>query len=326
MLVITPGEPAGVGPDIVLRLFQEAREQPVLVIADPGLLQARADVLRVAMRFETYEQAEDRVSLDAGTMTVMPTSISGSKLPGRLDPDNVAGVMRALDRAISGCLHGEFAGLVTGPMQKSVVNDAGLSFTGHTEYLAERSGIEDVVMLLANAKMRVALATTHVPLKDVSGVLTMELLVRRLRILESDLRLRFQIKNPRILVAGLNPHAGEGGHLGREEIEVIEPACALLRAEGMDLVGPLPADTIFTDRHLGNSDAVLAMFHDQGLPVLKYSGFGEAVNITLGLPFVRTSVDHGTALDVAGSGLVDCSSMRQALAMAGWLIRSREST
>ncbi|MDG2277000.1 MAG: 4-hydroxythreonine-4-phosphate dehydrogenase PdxA [Pseudomonadales bacterium] len=326
MLVITPGEPGGVGPDIALRLFQEAREQPVLVIADPELLQARADALRVAMSFETYEQAQDRVSLDAGTMTVMPTYISGSKLPGRLDPDNVAGVMRALDRAISGCLDGEFAGLVTGPMQKSVVNDAGLSFTGHTEYLAERSGIEDVVMLLANTKMRVALATTHVPLKDVSGVLTMELLVRRLRILESDLRLRFQIRNPRILVAGLNPHAGEGGHLGREEIEVIEPACAVLRAEGMDLVGPLPADTIFTDRHLGNCDAVLAMFHDQGLPVLKYSGFGEAVNITLGLPFVRTSVDHGTALDVAGSGLVDCSSMRQALAMAGWLIRSREST
>ncbi|NKC00857.1 MAG: 4-hydroxythreonine-4-phosphate dehydrogenase PdxA [Pseudomonadales bacterium] len=324
MLVITPGEPGGVGPDIALRLFALARQQPALVIADPELLRARADMLGLAMNFEIYQN--NRASLDAGVMTILPCPIAGSCVPGLLDTKNVVGVMKALDRAIDGCLDGEFSGLVTGPMQKSVVNDAGVTFTGHTEYLAERSGTEDVVMLLANSKMKVALATTHLALKDVPAALTSELLTRRLRILASDLRERFQLPNPTIVVAGLNPHAGENGHLGMEEIEVIEPACDALRAEGMNIVGPLPADTLFTKRHLEGCDAVMAMFHDQGLPVLKYSGFGEAVNITLGLPFVRTSVDHGTAIDIAGTGVVDCSSMQAAIAMAGKLTRSNESS
>jgi 4-hydroxythreonine-4-phosphate dehydrogenase len=324
MLALTPGEPGGVGADIALRIFASARELPVLVLADLDLLQARAEVLGIAMKFETY--LGHSAAVDAGVMTVLPCAINGSKAPGHLDKKNVAGVMAALDRAIEGCLSGEFAGLVTGPMQKSVVIEAGVPFTGHTEYLAQKTGVVDVVMLLVNSKMRVALATTHLPLKEVPDALTRDLLVRRLGILVTDLRKKFGIEHPRVLVAGLNPHAGESGHLGDEEIKVIAPVCDELRAQGMDIVGPLPADTLFTAKHIKNSDAVMAMFHDQGLPVLKYSGFGEAVNITLGLPFVRTSVDHGTALDVAGTGNVDCSSMQQALTMAGLMATSHEST
>ena len=232
--------------------------------------------------------------------------------------------MAALDAAIAGCMRGDYSALLTGPIQKSVVNDAGIAFSGHTEYLAEKSGVEDVVMLLMTDAMRVALATTHLPLAQVSNALTQPLLERRLHILNNTLRQQFAVAQPRILVAGLNPHAGEGGHLGSEEINVIQPVCEHLRSQGMDLVGPLPADTLFTPKYLQHADAVMSMFHDQGLPVLKYSGFGQAVNVTLGLPFIRTSVDHGTALDIAGSGDADLGSFLAALTVASELITNKE--
>jgi 4-hydroxythreonine-4-phosphate dehydrogenase len=235
-------------------------------------------------------------------------------------------VLRTLERAADGCLAGEFDALVTGPVHKSVINDAGIPFSGHTEFLAARCGGAHPVMLLAADSLRVALATTHLPLAEVSRAITRERLQRVLRILDHDLRARFGLPQPRILVCGLNPHAGEGGHLGREEIDVIGPALESLRAEGLELVGPLPADTLFTPRHLQHADAVLAMYHDQGLPVLKYAGFGHAVNITLGLPIVRTSVDHGTALELAGNGRAETGSLQAALELAANIVqRSRES-
>jgi 4-hydroxythreonine-4-phosphate dehydrogenase len=225
-------------------------------------------------------------------------------------------VLNTLQLAAKGCMRGEFDALVTGPLQKSVINDAGISFTGHTEYLADLSNCPRVVMMLATDTLRVALATTHLPLRDVSTQITRELLTEVLQILQHDLQTKFNIAHPRIIVCGLNPHAGEGGHLGSEEIEIIEPALESLRDKGLNLIGPLPADTAFVPRNLEQADAVLAMYHDQGLPVLKHSGFGRAVNITLGLPFIRTSVDHGTALDLAGSGKIDTGSLQQALKMA----------
>ncbi len=237
-------------------------------------------------------------------------------LPGRLNRANAARVVDSLKIAADGCLSGRFAGMVTGPVQKSVINDAGIPFSGHTEFLRDVSGARDVLMLLVAGGLRVALATTHLPLKDVADAITAELLDSKLVLLLDGLRQGFGIDRPRVLVTGLNPHAGEGGHLGREEIDVIEPVCRQLRAVGADVVGPLPADTAFTARGMAGADAVLAMYHDQGLPVLKHAGFGTAVNVTLGLPFVRTSVDHGTALDIAGSGRADTGSLAAALALA----------
>jgi len=263
-------------------------------------------------------------SLLPGHLTVLHTPLANTVIPGLLDTANVPGVMAALDAAIAGCMRGDYSALLTGPIQKSVVNDAGIAFSGHTEYLAEKSGVEDVVMLLMTDAMRVALATTHLPLAQVSNALTQPLLERRLHILNNTLRQQFAVAQPRILVAGLNPHAGEGGHLGSEEINVIQPVCEHLRSQGMDLVGPLPADTLFTPKYLQHADAVMSMFHDQGLPVLKYSGFGQAVNVTLGLPFIRTSVDHGTALDIAGSGDADLGSFLAALTVAYELITNKE--
>ena len=313
MLALTPGEPGGIGADIVVRLCQSDCDIPFVVFSDSRLLEERARALQLPL---TVEEFTGRCATSAKHVSVVHTPMNGSFAPGKLDVANVEGLLNALSRAIDGCLEGTFEGLVTGPMQKSIVNDSGVSFSGHTEFLAERSGVEDVVMMLANSKMRVALATTHLPLIAVPAAITQELLGRRLRILIADLENKFGIENPTILVAGLNPHAGEGGHLGREELDVINPVCEEFRAAGRQIVGPLPADTLFTDIHLNGCDAVLAMYHDQGLPVLKYSGFGEAVNITLGLPFVRTSVDHGTALDVTGTDLVSTTSMQSALEMA----------
>jgi len=251
-----------------------------------------------------------------GHLTVLHTPLANTVIPGQLDIANVPGVMAALDAAIAGCMRGDYSALLTGPIQKSVVNDAGIAFSGHTEYLAEKSGVEDVVMLLMTDAMRVALATTHLPLAQVSNALTQPLLERRLHILNNTLRQQFAVAQPRILVAGLNPHAGEGGHLGSEEINVIQPVCEHLRSQGMDLVGPLPADTLFTPKYLQHADAVMSMFHDQGLPVLKYSGFGQAVNVTLGLPFIRTSVDHGTALEFAGRKKPMLGSLQEAIIQA----------
>jgi len=309
-LVITVGEPAGIGPDLSIQLAQKPPESPVVLIADRTVLYQRATLLGLSFHVPEY-QAGTSAPLSLLHMPA-PAPVSS----GRLDARNGAYVLATLERAVEGCQSGEFAGLVTGPVHKGVINDAGILFTGHTEFLAELTHTPRVVMMLAGGGMRVALVTTHLPIKDVAAAITPAAVEETLRILHAALKRDFGLAAPRILVAGLNPHAGEGGHLGREEIEVIEPVLARLRAEGMDLVGPLPADTLFQRKHLDACDAVLAMYHDQGLPVLKHASFGEGVNITLGLPIIRTSVDHGTALDLAGRGRVNDGSLRVAIARA----------
>ncbi len=313
MIVVTPGEPAGIGPDLVIQAAQQAADSAWAVVADVDMLRSRAQQLGLPLQIHDNL---DRQSLLAGDLNVIHTPLARSVVAGQLDPHNAQGVLDALDAAIAGAMHGTFTALVTGPMQKSVVNDAGVPFSGHTEYLADAAGVDDVVMLLMTQTLKVALATTHLPLADVSQALTPALLAGRLRILHGALVKDFDIPNPKILVAGLNPHAGEYGHLGREEIEVIQPVCDSLRNEGIGIVGPLPADTLYTPKYLETADATMAMYHDQGLPVLKFAGFGQAVNVTLGLPFVRTSVDHGTALDLAATGRADGGSFTQALAIA----------
>ncbi len=325
-LAITPGEPAGIGPDLVVQLAQigPAPDTAWVVIADPQLLAERARMLDLPLRLREYAAGAPPAA--AGELCVLPIATATDAVAGRLDSRNAGYVLRTLERAADGCLAGEFDALVTGPVHKSVINDAGIPFSGHTEFLAARCGGAHPVMMLAADSLRVALATTHLPLAEVSRAITRERLQRVLRILDRDLRARFGLPQPRILVCGLNPHAGEGGHLGREEIDVIGPALEELRAEGLELIGPLPADTLFTPRHLQHADAVLAMYHDQGLPVLKYAGFGHAVNITLGLPIVRTSVDHGTALELAGNGRAETGSLQAALELAANIVqRSRES-
>jgi 4-hydroxythreonine-4-phosphate dehydrogenase len=312
-LAITPGEPAGIGPDLVVTLAQESRETPWIVLADADLLAARARLLGLPLDIATDLAVPARA---AGALTVHHVPIQAAVMPGTLAIANARYVLRTLEIAADGCLAGDFRALVTGPVQKSVINDAGIPFTGHTEFLCERAGVEDVLMLLAAGDLRVALATTHLPLRAVPDAITRPLLERRLRLLLAGLRERFAIEAPRVIVAGLNPHAGEGGHLGREELEIIEPVCAALRNAGELVRGPLPADTLFTPDQLRTADAVFAMYHDQGLPVLKHAGFGNAVNVTLGLPFIRTSVDHGTALDIAGTGRANTGSLAAALALA----------
>lgn len=317
ILAVTPGEPAGVGPDLCIQLANTRTfPVPLVVVADPALLEQRAAQLSLPLQIIEYKGDLPERRLKRGEMLVLPVPLAAPVEAGSLDTRNAAYVKATLDRAVDGCLNDEFRGLVTGPVQKSLLIEAGISFTGHTELLAERSNTPRVVMMLATTGLRVALATTHLPLSDVPKTITRELLTEVITILERDLREKFGVAQPRILVAGLNPHAGESGHLGREEIEVIHPVCAEFRKQGMALLGPLPADTLFTPKYLGNADAVLAMYHDQGLPVLKFKGFGNAVNITLGLPFIRTSVDHGTALDLAGSGKANPGSMLEAIDMA----------
>ncbi len=312
-LALTPGEPAGIGPDLLLRLAAEGPGATRLVaIADPDMLRARADALGLAVPLPAYHPEEP----PGPGLSVLPVTCPGPVHPGRPDPANARYLLETLQRAARGCLAGEFHGLVTGPLHKGVINEAGIPFSGHTEYLAELAGAERVVMLLAAGEMRVALATTHLPLRAVADAITVDGLTTTLRCLHHGLAQRFGLTAPHILVCGLNPHAGEGGHLGDEEQTLIEPVLDALRAEGMHLTGPLPADTLFTPRHLDSADAVLAMYHDQGLPVLKHHGFGRAVNITLGLPFVRTSVDHGTALELAATGAGDLGSLRAAIDQA----------
>jgi 4-hydroxythreonine-4-phosphate dehydrogenase len=293
-------------------LTREDFRAEVVVIGDADMLGQRAQNFGAAPPRPSWNPAAPA----AARISVLHVPLAQPALPGQLDVRNAPYVLATLDRAIDGCLRGEFAAMVTAPLQKSVINDAGIAFSGHTEYLAARSATPHVVMMLAGGALRVALATTHLALKDVSAAITRASLTATLRVLHHDLRTRFAIANPRVLVAGLNPHAGEGGHLGREEIDVITPVLHALRAEGLDLIGPLPADTLFTPQHLSGADCVLAMFHDQGLPVLKYASFGQGVNVTLGLPFIRTSVDHGTALDKAGTGAIDSGSFRAAIALA----------
>ena len=317
-LLLTPGEPAGIGPELAVRL---AIEDPSLVlVADPGLV-ART-VRRLGRRVDVIELGD--ISSDAtGGLRCLPVAMAEPEQPGTLNPANAPYVLDCLRVAMRHCLAGSVAGLVTAPVHKGVINEAGIAFTGHTEFLAAGAGVERVVMMLAAGKVRVALVTTHLPLKDVPAAITSERLGSTLDILHGDLVQRFAIDEPHIAVLGLNPHAGEGGHLGREEIETITPVVEQKRASGMRLSGPLPADTAFVPSHLREYDAVLAMYHDQGLPVLKHVGFGHAVNVTLGLPFVRTSVDHGTALDIAGSGQADGGSLTAAVALARQLAAYR---
>lgn len=296
----------------------------LVAIASRELLAQRAAQLGLQVRLIPVSPADWPASpADAGALYVWDTPLRVAATSGQLDPGNAGYVLETLTRAGQGCLDGHFAGMITAPVHKGVINEAGIAFSGHTEFLADLTGTPQVVMMLATQGLRVALVTTHLPLKDVAAAVTPERLERVTRILHADLVDKFGIARPRILVCGLNPHAGEGGHLGREEIEVIEPCLKRLRGEGLDLIGPLPADTLFTPKHLDGCDAVLAMYHDQGLPVLKYKGFGAAVNVTLGMPIIRTSVDHGTALDLAGTGRIDTGSLRVALETAFEMAEAR---
>ena len=315
-LILTCGEPAGIGPDLCIDIAGRDWPCELVVAGDREVLQTRAQQLRKSLAFVAHKSDAPAAEHRAGTLRVLHVPVASTVRAGQLDRANARHVLQLLDRAIDGCMAGEFAAMITAPVQKSVINDAGIKFSGHTEYLAERTGGAHPVMMLASGSLRVALATTHLPLKDVSAAITPELLQQVLRIVDHDLRTRFAIPAPRIIVCGLNPHAGESGHLGREEIEVIAPTLDTLRRAGMQLIGPAPADTAFTAHMLKQADAVLAMFHDQGLPVIKYAGFESAVNVTLGLPIIRTSVDHGTALSLAGTGTADSGSLATAVDLA----------
>ena len=315
-LLLTPGEPAGIGPDLAVTLAQQPLQAALAAVGDPDLLLARARQLGLPLRIRSLDPGAMPSPHQPGELQVLPVALRVAVTAGRLDPRNVPYVLETLRLAAAQVLAGAADALVTAPLHKGVINDAGVPFTGHTEFLAELCGSPTPVMMLVAGTLRVALATTHLPLREVPAAISRSGLEAVLRVLHHDLRLRFAIAAPRILVCGLNPHAGEGGHLGREEIEVIGPVLDALRAEGMRLIGPLPADTLFTPRQLAEGDAVLAMYHDQGLPVLKHAGFGEAVNVTLGLPIIRTSVDHGTALDLAGSGRAEAGSLEAAVRLA----------
>ncbi|MDF3035754.1 MAG: pdxA [Paucimonas sp.] len=325
VIAITCGEPAGIGPEIAVRTAWEVRHRTrCVLVGDAGLLRSAAAAIDGKIDLCAYDDG----SAEAGgndTLPVIHVPLAVPVEPGKLDPRNGLHVLKLLDLAIEGASHGRFDAIVTAPLQKSAINDAGVPFTGHTEYLAEKTGTPRVVMMLAGGKndsfMRVALATTHLPLKDVAAAITFDSLKETLEIVHSDLKIKFGIGSPRILVAGLNPHAGEGGYLGREEIDVITPVVESCRTAGMDLLGPLPADTLFQPKYLNDADCVLAMYHDQGLPVLKFASFGHGVNITLGLPIIRTSVDHGTALDLAAKGVghADCGSMMEAVKVAAYM-------
>jgi 4-hydroxythreonine-4-phosphate dehydrogenase len=313
VIAMTYGEPSGIGPDLCIELAGRSFPARLVILGDRDVLEARAALLDRTRRFADYSPQAAHLP---GVLEVLHAPAGAPVHAGRLDVRNASHVMALLSRALSGCQSGEFAAMVTAPVHKAVINDAGIAFTGHTEFLAEQTGTANVVMMLVGGGLRVALATTHLPLSQVPQAITRESLDKTLRILDHDLRERFGIPQPRILVAGLNPHAGESGHLGREEIDVIAPVVSALRQYGMHLEGPLPADTLFTRKYLQRGDAVLAMYHDQGLSVLKYASFGEGVNITLGLPIIRTSVDHGTALDLAGKGNIDSGSMKSAIELA----------
>lgn len=320
-MAITPGEPAGIGPDLIVQLAQQAKTADWVVIADPALLESRAQQLNLPLHWQPFDPAQPARHQDG--LRIWPVPLRKATVPGQPDPANASYVLHTLERAMDGCRNGLFGALVTGPVQKSVINDAGIPFTGHTEFLQQHCGVEQVVMMLACPGLRVALVTTHLPLRHVADAITPTRLERVIHITHHDLIHQFGIPRPRILVCGLNPHAGENGHLGDEEIRVINPVLEKLRGKGLQLEGPLPADTLFTPKYLHHADAVLAMYHDQGLPVLKHLGFGNAVNITLGLPILRTSVDHGTALDLAGTGQADTGSLQAAIDTARQMLAAR---
>jgi 4-hydroxythreonine-4-phosphate dehydrogenase len=315
LLAITAGEPAGIGVDLCLQIAQKVQTFSYVVLADKQLMRQRAEQLGLPLKLVDYD-AQSIALLPAGHLRVLHISLAQTVVAGLLNSANSKYVLALLDRALAGCQSGEFSAMVTAPVHKGVINDAGISFTGHTEYLAEKTNTPLVVMMLVGGGMRVALVTTHLPLREVADAINAELLENVLNIMHRDLQMRFGITSPRILVAGLNPHAGEGGYLGREEVDIMIPVLNRLREQGMHVSVPLPADTLFTPQRLAQCDAVLAMYHDQGLPVLKHASFGAGVNITLGLPIIRTSVDHGTALDLAGTGEADIGSLLEAIQTA----------
>jgi 4-hydroxythreonine-4-phosphate dehydrogenase len=324
-LALTPGEPAGIGPDICVRIAQQALPIELVVIADKELLTRRANLLGLPLQLKDFDPSAEKNLHQPGSLQIINEMLISSAEPGELNKTNARYVLNTLDQAIDGCLCGLFDAMVTGPIHKGIINEAHITsakvFTGHTEYLAECTGGNLPVMMLATSGLRVALVTTHLPLSRVSENITTESLTRVIEILHQELINRFSIETPTILVCGLNPHAGEDGHLGKEEIEIIIPVLKKLRERGWQLTGPLPADTLFVPDRLKQADAVLAMYHDQGLPVLKHMGFGQAINITLGLPIIRTSVDHGVALDLAGTGKANISSLKLAIDAAAEMVK-----
>ncbi|MFZ1851672.1 MAG: 4-hydroxythreonine-4-phosphate dehydrogenase PdxA [Nitrosomonas sp.] len=314
IIALTAGEPAGIGPDLCIQIAQQAFECKLVIIADRGLLEARMRQLNLSVRIQEVSMNDINQHIP-DSLNLIHIPLSQPALPGILNPRNAQYVLKTLDTAIAGCQVGQFDAMVTAPVHKGVINDAGIAFTGHTEYLSEATQ-SVVVMMLVGGDMRVTLATTHLPLSNVAATITPQLIESKLRIIHHDLVKRFRLMNPCIAVSGLNPHAGESGHLGREEIDIIIPVLKKLNDEGMNLIGPLPADTLFNPTHLSQYDCIFAMYHDQGLPVLKHASFGEGVNVTLGLPIIRTSVDHGTALDLAGTGRAHSGSLLAAIDMA----------
>lgn len=315
-IAITPGEPAGIGPDLVLKIAQQEWPAQLIALADKEMLLQRAEQLGLPISLVDFDPAASAQQHQKGQLFVVQHDLESACVAGQLNEKNGHYVVETLTTASQGNMDGLFDAIVTGPVHKGIINQSGIPFSGHTEFFANHSNTSDVVMLLATEGLRVALVTTHIPLAYVAKAITPERLTKVATILYKDLQSKFGIKQPKVLVCGLNPHAGEGGHLGREEIEIIEPVIQSLNAEGMEFIGPLPADTLFQPKYLDSADAVLAMYHDQGLPVLKFKGFGNAVNITLGLPYIRTSVDHGTAIDLAGTGTANTGSMEVAIANA----------
>jgi len=322
-LAITPGEPAGVGPDLIITLAQQQWQAMLVVFANAALMRTRANALNIPLTLLPYDASCTDIQ-PAGSLYIVDIPLQDEVIAGQLNPTNSQYVLDTLHQACQMNLKGEFQALVTGPVHKGVINEAGIPFSGHTEFFAQQSNTPEVVMMLATEGLRVTLATTHIPVTAVSAAITQPKLDKVVRIIDHDLRTKFGIAQPHIFVCGLNPHAGEDGHIGREEIDTIIPALNALRQDGIKLTGPLPADTIFNPKYLQQADTVLAMYHDQGLPVLKYKGFGQAVNITLGLPFIRTSVDHGTALDLAATGQADVGSFSIAIKEAISLAKSKQ--
>ncbi len=324
VIALTAGEPAGIGPDLCIQIAQQPWPCQLVVIADHELLLTRAQQLRLPLKLIDMANSSFKQQHQAGSLHIMPISLAEPARAGQLNPHNADYVLTTLREAIKGCQSGQFDAMVTAPVHKGVINDAHIPFTGHTEYLAELTH-SPVVMMLVGGNMRVTLATTHLPLKDVAAAITADTIANKVRIVHQDLMTRFLIADPRIAVAGLNPHAGESGHMGREEIDIIIPVLDQLRAQGINLIGPLPADTLFNPAQLPHYDCIFAMYHDQGLPVLKHASFGEGVNVTLGLPIIRTSVDHGTALDLAGTGRAHAGSLCAAIELAVQLAGNHRS-
>jgi 4-hydroxythreonine-4-phosphate dehydrogenase len=312
-IAVTPGEPAGIGPDLTIDLAYSSWPAKLVVFADPNLMKARAKQLNKPLKLIDYRADKDQPVQKPGELYIHPIEAPATVIPGELNSENGRYVVETLSQAGQANISGEFDAAVTGPVHKGIINKSGVSFSGHTEFFAQQANTNDVVMLLVTEGLRVAMVTTHIPLAYVAKAITAERLEKVIRIIHSEFRLKFGIEKPQIYVCGLNPHAGEGGHLGSEEIETIEPTLEALRDNGISLVGPLPADTIFQPKYTDQADVILAMYHDQGLPVLKHKGFGSSVNITLGLPFIRTSVDHGTALDLAGTGEAHSGSFKLAV-------------